>query len=121
MLHSQPGTTAQRIPVNVYETTEALVIVAPMPGVMPEDVEIRLTDGEARLHANLRTPAQKEYLLHEWEYGDYDRAVPLPPEFGGPVRATLGNGQLAVTIAREGDRGDSPTVHPEPAGERGYD
>ena len=30
----------QSVPVNVYETDGALVVVAPLPGVMADDIEI---------------------------------------------------------------------------------
>ena len=100
----------QRIPVNVYETTEALVVVAPMPGVMPDDVEVVAGPQDLRLRARLRTAAPKNYLTHEWDYGGYDRQIELPAGFGGPITASLGNGQLAVSIARDGERSDEPVV-----------
>lgn len=109
----------QRIPLNVYETTEAMVIVAPMPGVQAEDVAIAV-DGKGQLHlsARLRTAAPKDYLLHEWDYGSYERVYELPEGFDGALSASLGNGQLAVRVARDGERGtDSPIlVHPTTAG-----
>ena len=106
----------QRIPVNVYETTDALVVVAPMPGIMPDDVEIVAGNDELRLRARLRTAAPKDYLVHEWDYGGYDRVVTLPDGFAGPVTASLGNGQLAVRVSREGERTDDAViVQPERA------
>jgi HSP20 family protein len=116
VIDTEPQTAgAQRVPVNVYETDEALVIVAPMPGVRAEDVEITVAPDELRLRAELRAPAAtKRYVRREWEYGDYERAVPLPPGFTGPVNASLGNGQLAVSIARHGTRDDEgrQILHP---------
>ena len=54
-----------------------------------------------RLAAQLRAPAPtKHYLMHEWDYGDYERTVPLPAMFHGEVSASLGHGQLAVRVAR---------------------
>lgn len=96
------GDGAQRIPVNVFRTTEAIVVVAPMPGVTPDDIEVVLDGDRLRLHADLRTPAPKDYLLHEWDYGCYDRTVELPEVVGWPVVASLGNGQLAVSLCRGG-------------------
>jgi HSP20 family protein len=97
------GDGAQRIPVNVYRTTESIVVVAPMPGVTPDDIEIVLEGDRVHLHADLRTPADKDYLLHEWDYGCYDRTVDLPEVVGWPVVASLGNGQLAVSLHRGGE------------------
>ena len=100
----------QRVPVNVYETTEALVVVAPMPGVMADDVDVVLEGQELRLEARLRTAAPKDYLIHEWDYGAYERVLPLPEGFAGDATASLGNGQLAVRVAREGNRAESAVV-----------
>src|SRR3954451_2317014 len=40
----------QRVPLNMYETTEALVLVLPLPGVMADDVTIDIEDD--RVHVN---------------------------------------------------------------------
>jgi len=90
----------QHVPVNVYETGDALVVVAPLPAVRPSDVTIDLTPGHLRITAHLRSAAPKDYLVHEWDYGGYERELELPPGFGGGVEAALANGQLAVRVLR---------------------
>jgi HSP20 family molecular chaperone IbpA len=90
----------QRVPINVYETTGALVVVCPLPAVTAEDVTIELAPGTLRFWARLRSAPPKDYLVHEWEYGGYEREVDLPEGFGGGVEATLANGQLAVRVLR---------------------
>jgi HSP20 family protein len=107
----------QRILVNGYSTDEAIVLVAPMPGVLPDDVEIVVDGRQVTLRAALRTDAPKPYFLHEWDYGDYERVVELPEPVGDPVTATLGNGQLAVSLHRRPEvAGGSTVVHPTLAG-----
>jgi HSP20 family molecular chaperone IbpA len=106
----------QSVPVNVYETTDALVIVAAMPAVQAEDISIELTDAMVRLTADLRSSAPKTYLVQEWAYGGYQRDVVLPHGFAGPAVASFGNGQLAVRILRDGSRaGGGVTVQPASA------
>ena len=90
----------QRVPVNVHETGEALVIVAPLPAVTAKDVTIELRPGKIRFWANLRSAGPRDYLVHEWHYGGYEREIDLPAGFGGGVEATLTNGQLAVRVLR---------------------
>ena len=90
----------QHVPVNVYETGDALVVVAPLPAVRPSDVTIDLTPGHLRITAHLRSAAPKNYLVHEWDYGGYERELDLPPGFGGGVEAALANGRLAVRVLR---------------------
>jgi HSP20 family molecular chaperone IbpA len=92
---------SQAVPVNVYEAPEALVLVAPLAAVQPGDVHIELRPpGVLRFWSHLRSAGPREYLLHEWDYGGYEREIELPPGFGGGVEATLANGQLAVRVLR---------------------
>ena len=93
----------QRVPVNVYEAKEAMVLVAPLPAVRCEDVRIELRPGDPatlRFWAHLRSAGPRDYLVHEWEYGGYERQLELPAGFGGGVEASLRNGQLAVRVLR---------------------
>jgi len=93
----------QRVPVNVYAAKEAMVLVAPLPAVRSEDVRIELRPGDPatlRFWAHLRSAGRREYLVHEWEYGGYERLLELPSGFGGGLEASLHNGQLAVRVLR---------------------
>ena len=104
----EPGGETMSVPVNVYEGEEALVVVAPLPGVMPEDVDLSVDGGQLRISAAMRSPAAKEYLVHEWHYGPYERIVDLPQGFAGGGTATLGNGQLAIRLTRGTGGGPIP-------------
>jgi len=97
------------VPVNMYEADEAIVIVAAMPGVMADDVEITVQRDRVWLRADNRTLAPKRYLLHEWHYGPYERLVELPEGFEGEPSAHFGNGQVALRIERGGHR-DEPVI-----------
>src|SRR5437588_11534893 len=90
------ATHPQIVPVNIYETDEALVVVAPLPGVMAGDIDIAVEPGRLTIEAPLRTAAPKDYVRHEWSYGPYYRAVEIPSDFGAQVTATSGNGQLTI-------------------------
>src|SRR5260221_9057182 len=86
----------QKVPVNVYETTGALVVIAPLPAVKAEDVTIDLTPGTLRFSAHLRSAGPRDYLLHEWEYGGYEREVEGPPGYGGRGGGTVHHRPPAV-------------------------
>jgi HSP20 family molecular chaperone IbpA len=90
----------QRVPVNMYEAPEALVIVAPFAAVTADDVTVELRDGNLRFFARLRSAAPREHILREWDYGGYERELELPEGFGAGVEATLANGQLVVRVRR---------------------
>jgi HSP20 family molecular chaperone IbpA len=104
----------QSVPVNVYEASGAIVVVAPMPAVRREDVCVELRTGgppTLRFWAHVRSAGRREYLVHEWEYGGYERQLELPAGFGGGLEASLHNGQLAVRVLR-GECAEPLTVTP---------
>jgi HSP20 family molecular chaperone IbpA len=90
----------QEVPINMYEAHDAIVIVAPLPAVMPEDVEITLRASRLHIAARVRSAGTRDYLVHEWDYGGYERDVVLPEGFGAGMEASLANGQLAVRVLR---------------------
>ena len=90
----------QSVPINMYEASEALVIVAILPAVTPDDVTIELRPGTVRFWSHLRSAGPREYLVQEWEYGGYDRTIDLPEGFGSGVEASLTNGQLVIRVLR---------------------
>jgi HSP20 family molecular chaperone IbpA len=101
----------QTVPVNVFEASDAVVIVAPVPAVTADDVTIELRNNTLRFWAHLRSAAPRNYLVREWEYGGYERELDLPDGYGGPVEASLGNGQLAIRVLR-GAAGAMSSVKP---------
>lgn len=97
----RPG--AQHIPVNVYETDEDVLIIAPMPGVEAENIDVEVLGTRVTLRASLRGPGQEDrrYLMHEWTYGPYERIVELPVEVDGEhANASHSNGVLALSLPK---------------------
>ena len=90
----------QQVPVNMYETSGALVVVAPIPAVTASDVTIELNSGRLRFWANLRSAGPREFLIKEWDYGGYERELDLPGGYGAGVEASVANGQLVVRVLR---------------------
>ena len=109
--HTAATMQVQVVPVNVYESTASLVLVAPLPAVTADDVTVEIQPGKLRFHASLRSAGPRTYLLHEWEYGGYEREIELPDGFGSGVEASLANGQLVIRVLR-GDLTKSVTIHP---------
>jgi HSP20 family molecular chaperone IbpA len=102
----------QTVPVNMYEAGDAVVVVAPLPAVTPQDVTVTVAGDHLVIEAALRTAAPKDYLLHEWRYGGYRREVTLPTGYGGQGEATLANGQLAVRVLRGDSSGGEMVIRP---------
>ena len=103
--------TPQNVPVNAYQTPGAFVIVAPFPAVTEQDVSVELTAEGIRFWAALRSAGPREYAIHEWEYGGYERFVPTPEGFGAGVEASLVNGQLVIRVLA-GEFSVDRTIHP---------
>jgi HSP20 family molecular chaperone IbpA len=101
----------QRVPVNVYEAGRALVVLAPMPAVTPEDVTVELRDGTLRFWSHVRSAGPRDFLVNEWAYGGYEREIDVPPGYGRDVEALLANGQLSIRVLR-GDPTAARTVKP---------
>jgi HSP20 family protein len=93
----------QSVPVNIFQTPEQLIIVAPMPGVAPGDIDATVTAETVHLKAEYRGPHQEEqdYVVREWSYGPYERTIQLP--FGVDAEranASFNNGVLVLTLPR---------------------
>ena len=96
----------QHLPVNLYETDQAVVVVTPMPAVTVDDVHVTLEGRMLSIRAECRSAAEKrDYLLHEWDYGPYERDLELPEGFSGTAEASFGNGQLALRVERGAGHG----------------
>jgi HSP20 family molecular chaperone IbpA len=101
----------QSVPVNAYQTPGAFVIVAPFPAVTENDVSVELTADGVRMCAELRSAGPREYAIHEWEYGGYERFVETPSGVGSGVEASLANGQLVIRVL-SGDFTENKTIRP---------
>ena len=92
----------QEIPVKVYKTDDRLMVVAPMPGLEPENIMIEVTnDDHLVLYGELRGMLKdvKELLLDEWSVGIYHRDLELPaPVNGESANVTYGNGVVTVAL-----------------------
>ncbi len=103
--------TPQSVPVNAYQTPGAFVIVALFPAVTENDVTVELTAEGVRFCAELRSAGPREYTIHEWAYGGYERFVETPAGFGSGVEASLANGQLVVRVL-SGEFTAKASIHP---------
>lgn len=96
---------AQTIPVNIFESEDTLMIIAPMPGLQQDDVDITVRGNsltvEGRERADLKPESGKRYLRHEWRYGPYRRMIELPYAVdAGTAEATFDNGVLTVRLQK---------------------
>ena len=97
-------TDATAIPINMFENERELMVVAPMPGVGPEDISIDVTDdGQLTLRAAMHGEGQEriEYLTREWSYGPYERTIELPCAVDARrANVSYGNGVLSISLPK---------------------
>jgi HSP20 family protein len=97
-------TDATAVPVNLFENDRELMVVAPMPGVAPEDISLDVTDdGHLTLRAARHGDGQERiaYLTREWSYGPYERTIELPCAVDARrANVTYGNGVLSITFPK---------------------
>jgi len=92
----------QRVPVKVYKSDDRLMVAAPMPGLEPQDIRVRLdAAGELVIEGAARGAfkGDKEVLQDEWNAGPYQRSLTLAtPVDAAAANVTYENGVLVVTM-----------------------
>lgn len=89
--------------VDIFEDEEALVIVADMPGVEADNVNIDLREDVLTLSGvpSVSVPQQEEYVLQEFETGKYLRQFTLSEVIDqSKIKASLAQGVLRVTLPK---------------------
>lgn len=95
----------QPIPVRIYQTENRVMLAAPMPGLEPEDILVRVDDRHVVIHGDERGPHQRDVVLDlaEWAVGPYHRELDLPaPVDSAETNATYGNGVLVLSMPKLG-------------------
>ena len=112
-------TDATAVPINLFENDRELMVVAPMPGVSPEDISIDVTDeGNLTVRSAQHGEGQERirYLLREWSYGPYERTIELPCAVDARrANVTYGNGVLSITFPKA-DANSAGRVHVQRTG-----
>jgi HSP20 family protein len=87
--------------VDIFETPQALVLVADMPGVSGDQVSIDLNENLLTIHGRVKPPADRHYLLAEYAVGDYYREFQVGEMIDkDKIEATVKNGVLTLTLAK---------------------
>jgi HSP20 family protein len=88
--------------VDIYESPEALTLVADMPGVGPEGVVIDVHDNQLTLRGTVTIEGEKErILLQEYGVGDYFREFTLGRAIDqSKIEASMKHGVLTLTLPK---------------------
>ena len=89
--------------LNLYETEEAYVLTAEVPGVAPEELEISLEGSTVTLRGERKATAEEGANVHRSErpVGAFRRAIDLPvPLDGEKVEAVHRHGVLTLRLPK---------------------
>ena len=88
--------------VDILETEQEVLLLADLPGVRPNDVDVRFENGELTIHGR-RQPSNpgKRRTLWEYEPAHYHRAFRLSEDVAADkIDAELKNGVLTVRLPK---------------------
>jgi HSP20 family protein len=91
-----------RLPLDAYVTPDEIVIVANMPGIRPEEVEITLEGDTLTITSERSAPMENvSYVMQERPYGRFQRTLNLNvPVQADKAEAHYENGLLTLTIPK---------------------
>ena len=89
--------------VDIYESTDEVVLQCDMPGVKPQDVDVRFEKGELSLYGKVQPrQAPAEYLDEEYGVGDFYRSFAIGSEIDGDkISAAYRDGVLTVHLPKQ--------------------
>jgi HSP20 family molecular chaperone IbpA len=95
------------IPLDIYETSDDIVVRAVFPGVAADAIDIQFQGGVLTLRARSEERALPEgatWLAHEVIPGEYIRQVTLPTAIDADrAETTFENGTLTLTLPKTAD------------------
>jgi HSP20 family protein len=88
--------------VDILETDKELLLFAEMPGVRPDNVDLRYENGELVLHGKVQAGGDnRPLLLHEYDEGDFYRVFRIDESIDPTrIEAECKNGVLTVHLPK---------------------
>lgn len=89
--------------VDIYESEDSIVLLADMPGVREDSIEISLVKDQLIIHGSIPETERSEHDRRYLEYavGDYERSFMLSDKISqDEIEATLKNGVLQLTLTK---------------------
>ena len=89
--------------VNIYETDNEFVLVANMPGVLRDDLKVKVENDSLVMFGKIDydKALNKNYILNEIEIGNYYRTFNISDSVNqDKIEAKYDNGQLIVNLPK---------------------
>jgi HSP20 family protein len=101
------GQMVRSLPLDVFATQDEAFVIAAVPGITAENLDITINQNVVTLAGNLPTAAESEqgkgatWYLHELWHGSFRRSVTLPFEVDATkAEATFDNGIVRITLPK---------------------
>lgn len=96
------------IPMDIWETDNAYVVTAELPGVRKENINVRVFENQLVIEAEAvqekQAGEEAKQLLDERSYGKFSRAIVLPTEIDQEhAEAKHEDGVLRLTLPKRAD------------------
>jgi len=122
----QRGSSSESVqtpPVNMYETDADLMVVVPLPGMSPNDIDVEVMGNQLTIRTNARRDVphpeagpeggstsdgggasggqERRYYMHEFQIGPHHRTIELPREVNiDQVHSSYEHGLLSLRFPR---------------------
>jgi HSP20 family protein len=100
----RPTASAYALPIDLYETEQAFVLHANVPGLNPEQIQVHFEDGVLTINAEVAQPTSDEkshILVRERAYGRFARSIRLTDTVDTDnVEAVYHHGVLTLTLPK---------------------
>ena len=97
-----PADRVMRLPIDAYATENELVIVAPIPGANPDDVQITIEGDTLTIKGETGPPLENvDYIFQERAFGPFARTLTLNVAVeADKADASFENGLLVLTVPK---------------------
>lgn len=104
---STQGSGRSMLPLDVYSNENEVVVLAAVPGMDPDDLQISIDKSTVTLSGSVRSAAESEegksatWHLSELTYGSFERSLTLPFQLdANRAEATFDNGMLRLVLPK---------------------
>ena len=89
--------------IDFFESDQAIILLADLPGVRSDDLQIDLREGVLKLRGDVRTPENEneQDVIREYRTGTFIRQFSLSEKIDqAAIEATLANGVLRLELPK---------------------
>ena len=87
--------------VDIYENDNELILIADLPGVLKDDLDIDLNKNSLTINAHVKQSTKGTLLYREYEVGDYKRSFNISNVIEqSKIKAELKNGILKIVLPK---------------------